>query len=62
MGGKKGGLGAQKVRADFQEIEREAEMQDQILLERKSRKEQEVKVSSEEEAAAARKEVRRHSS
>ena len=58
MGGKKGGLGAQKVRADFDEIERDAEMQDQILLEQNSKKEPEVKRSTEEVAAAKREEVR----
>ena len=32
MGAKKGGFGAQKVKKDFAEIEREAELADQVSL------------------------------
>ena len=54
LGAKKGGLGAQKVKKDFAEIEREAELADQVRSRmEEERKESELKSKQDEEKAVA---------
>ncbi|CAG0913058.1 unnamed protein product [Notodromas monacha] len=57
LGGKRGAMGAQKVHTDFAAVEKEAELADQIMFESKSKKNEVVKESTVEDAAAKREEL-----